>query len=162
MTDSSPVTADSTVSEHGAQIAASMLRITVAEYREHEARDEHWCGRCRYWMPRRAFYVDRRAVRGCDSLCKSHRLAVMQATRRMQRDRQRGISYAGPAFSRVALTPEGRAVSSVVPTIVSAQRLVPSADPAPSGPHAHCPPGIRHLCEGRLPEGWVRASEVAS
>lgn len=36
---------------------------------------------------------------------------------------------------RFFLTPEGRAVSSVVQTIVSAQRLVPSADPAPSGHH---------------------------
>ena len=118
------------ISERGAKIAASRLGIAVADYREHEARDEHWCSRCEDWSPRQAFSPDRRAPRGCQSHCILHR-------RRMHRERpsarSRGISYAGPAYS----------------TPVAA-------------PHAMCPSSIRHLCEGRLPAGWIRSSEVRS
>lgn len=145
------------ISEQGAKIAAARIGCTVEEYRQHEAIGEKWCALGQHWAQKRN--ADR--CRPCSNAYARRRYIPQRG----HVPGLRNVRYAGPAYAtdaRVVLTPEGRAVSSVVPTIVSAQRLVPSADPAPSGPHAHCPSGIRHLCEGRLPEGWVRASEVAS
>jgi hypothetical protein len=63
----------------------------------------------------------------------------------------------GPARCWV-LTPEGVAAVSSADSIAEdsgeSQHLVLRAAAAPSG-HTSCPSGIRRLCEGRLPEGWV-------
>jgi hypothetical protein len=76
----------------------------------------------------------------------------------------------GPARAWV-LTPEGVVVASTASaerrescpgddaSPEPAQHLVPSAT-ASSG-HQNCPASIRDLCDGRLPWGWVRSSEVS-
>ncbi len=38
-------------SDRGARTAATLLGITVHEYRAHEAIGERWCSRCRSWQP---------------------------------------------------------------------------------------------------------------
>lgn len=93
------------ISEQGARIAASKLRLTVAAYREHEAAGEAWCSGCRDWRPRSTFTTNEHRPSGVASHCR----ACMARLNRRQRDRQRihaartagrrsGVSYAGPAF----------------------------------------------------------------
>ena len=69
----------------------------------------------------------------------------------------------GPTMARrFAPTPEGVAMLSRT-TAADAGVVTTDAYPgaaAPSG-HSSCPPSIRHLCQGRIPAGWVRASERA-
>ena len=60
-----------------------------------------------------------------------------------------------------SLTPEGATVVSRAEPIADASvdgslHRVLSTTAASSG-HSNCPPRIRHLCLGQLPEGWVRA-----
>ena len=121
------------ISEHGARSAAGRLGITVAEYREHEARDEHYCPRCGYWLPRRAFPTNQHAPRGVSALCKWHR---REEVAQRPSSRARGITYAGPAYA------------------------TPTVAPVEAG-HALCP-AVLGCRSGRLPEGWVREGAHAS
>lgn len=128
------------ISDHGVRTAAGKLGVTVAEYREHEAKDEHWCSMCRYWLPRRAFYISRRSPRGCSAICKTHQVAAGQRRGSVRRGR---VTYAGPAYSTPA--PAGVAI-------------LPDAAPARAG-HRYCPASLG-CRSGRLPEGWVREGAV--
>lgn len=105
----------SRISDHGARSAAGRLDITVDEYRQHEDRDEHWCPRCGYWLPRRAFHVNNQTPRGVGALCKWHRREEVAGK---PSTRQRGITYAGPAYS----TPDPAGVA-----------VLPDAAPAGAG-----------------------------
>lgn len=60
------------------------------------------------------------------------------------------------------LTPEGAATVTTVERhadseagAVTRRNGIPPV--VASSGHIHCHPSIRHLCEGRLPWGWVRA-----
>lgn len=151
-------TTQCSISDHGAKIAAGHLGITVAEYRRHEAAGEHRCRACKLWLPRQAFYVHNSGTRGLDDLCKPHRAVQTRLTRRRRSQRADGVSYAGPAFerTRVSLTPE---VLAVATRDGSAPTCAQNATASTPG-HRSCPASLG-CREGRIPEGWVRASEAA-
>lgn len=81
------------VSEHGAKIAAGRIGITVDEYRRHEAAGERWCSTCASWLPVGEFPPTARYCRSCKRMYEYSR-----------RQQNGGISYAGPAFSRAAVS----------------------------------------------------------
>ena len=115
------------LSDHGAKVAAGLLRMPVEEYRRHEANGEAWCTNEQRWRPREDFERHGSRKSGVQPQCRACR-AEYEAGRR-------------PPYS---LTPEG-AKAACAPA------------EAPSGHHPWCHPSNRHLCEGRLPEGWIKA-----
>jgi hypothetical protein len=150
------------ISERGASIAAGRLKITLADYRRHEAAGEAWCSACRDWHDRAAFNPSTTRTTGLVTVCRP---------RRNQRDRERYARRAGAERGsmmgrRFFLTARGAAVMSRQGRPAEAGAVLTGAYPgaaAPSGhPHAHCPP-VLGCNSGRLPEGWVRtrSEEIA-
>ncbi len=156
------------VSEHGARIAAGRLKITVDEYRRHEADGESWCTACRQWKPRDTFAANAGRVSGVANECRPcksvidaerYRYRVIAIAAREQQRRTAGISYAGPAFQRRPRpSPEGATVATRSSTdsaeVASCAQSTPTATVASSG-HISCP-AVLGCRDGRLPEGWVR------
>lgn len=156
--------ADIRVSDHGAKIAASRIGCTVEEYREREAASEFWCGLGQHWVTQDVFHWTGRAGKSRSGRCTD--CAKADARQRYVPQRAhvpnlRGVRYAGPAYS---LTPKGAAAT--MPNAASPEGrpdAAPVAYPDRRGSdHSSCPPSIRHLCKGQLPEGWVRARQEAA
>ena len=143
------------MSDHGAKIAASRLGITVNEYRQHEADDEFWCGLGRHWVTRDAFHWTSGANKGRGGRC-----AACDRADGRRRYHERTVAF--HAAIRVSLTPSGATVSRVPSAAASEGRPDAASagdDARRSTGHLNCPPSIRHLCLGQLPEGWVWAAK---
>lgn len=142
------------VSDHGAKVAAGRLRITVNEYRQHEADGEFWCGLGRHWVARDDFHWTSAATRGRSGRCK---VCDRADVRRRYHERMAAFRDA----VRASLTPSSAAASRVPSAAASEGRPDAASagdDARRSSGHLHCPPSIRHLCLGQLPEGWIRAA----
>lgn len=163
------------ISESGAKSAAGRIRCTVEEYRQHEANGEFWCGMGRHWVDGDVFVWSGRTTGGRYGYCRpcaadKHRREYVP--QRAHVEGLKNVRYAGPDFSKRAhhpytLTPEGAATVTTVERhadseagAVTRRNGIPPV--VASSGHIHCHPSIRHLCDGRLPVGWVRESEVAS
>lgn len=93
------------LSEHGARVAAGILKISVAEYRAHEAADEHHCAGCHRWKHRSQFPSSAIRPRGVGAYCmpcqsdldaETYRRRLIRQAR--TNGRRQGVAYAGPSF----------------------------------------------------------------
>jgi len=131
------------VSDHGARVAAGRLGIVVEEYRRRERNGEAWCSGHRRWHYRSAFRGSVGRPNGLQGDCAEIRDGFV-------------------AQRRYALTPSGTTASRVPSAAASEGRPDAASagdDARRSTGHLHCPPSIRHLCLGQLPEGWVWAAK---
>ena len=137
------------VSDHGARVAAGHIGCTVEEYREHEARDEHWCGIDQEWHPRERFGRDASRASGLAARCRRGRFSSnAHGGYRPHR------SYFLTAEGAAAVVSHAEPIADA--SVDGSQHRVLSTTAASS-----CHPGCRLWCGiGCVPAGWVR--EAAS
>ena len=61
------------LSDHGARVAAGLLRMTVEEYRRHETAGEAWCAVEQRWRPRDDFERHGSRKSGVQPYCRACR-----------------------------------------------------------------------------------------